>query len=599
LTNTESKELKQARQLIVKCKFDEVVKLLNDFEQNKVHSLEETVICYLLKIQILLQQGEYEDAINLAERTYNESLGLGKNILTVDLLLLIAETKLWIGHMDEAFDALMQAEELINAFSKEIPNECLKRESYVSDLKGSYYATKKNPDLDRAFEYVEKGLELRKKMGNELDIGFSLLKYGFRLIKSEIESGLEYINQALELGKKYGNKYLMALAKRDLMIFYFGRGELEIAIKYGDQSLELFKQINNKVRSAALLSVIGDVYRIKGEFDRSIEYMEQALEINKEVRITSQQPLIFGNLVQVNVEKGDLDKAQQYFKQLEHLNNQVDNEWAKLNYRTSKALLLKNSSRIKNLTAAQELYKELIEEKTQFHNGILLEYCELLLIELGMTNAVEILDELQLYLNELIETAERSKSFWLLAETCLIQSKVSLITLDLTKARRFLIQGQQIAERQGYKQMAVKFAEEYEDLKDQEHLWENFKVTNASISERMKLAKISEHMGQMLRNRAKLTTQITEDDFTIHTERKICLVCRGDIKGYMYACECNANYCESCAQALTNLENVCWACNAPMDRSKPVKQYKEEEEIKDSIQGEIKDKSSKKEEKPQ
>ena len=590
MTNTESKELTQARQLIAKCKFDEAVKLLNDFEQNEVHSLEETVICYLLKGRILLQQGEYEDAINLAERTYNESLGLGKSILSVDSLLLMAHAQLWLIHLDKTFDALIQAEELINAFSEEMPNECLKREAYVLYLKGSYYTTKKDPDLDQAFEYTEKSLELRKKIGNELDIGFSLLKYGYKIynFKSEIESGLECIEQALELGKKYDNKYLMALATRSLMLFYANRGELEIMIKYGEQSLVLFKQINNKPRSAALLSVIGEAYRIRGELDRAIEYMEQAREIHKEFRITSQDPMIIGNLVQVNVEKGDLDKARQYFKQLEHLNNQVDNEWVNLIYRFSKTLLLKNSSRIKNLTAAEEIYKELIEEKTIFHNEILLGYCDLLLIELGMTNDVEILDEIQLYLNELIETAERSKSFWLLAETCLIQAQVSLISLDLTKARRFLIQGQQIAERQGYKQTAVKFAEEYEDLKDQEHLWENFKHTDASISERMKLAKIGEHMRQMLRNRAKLTTQIIEDDFTIHKERKICLVCRGVIKGYMYACECNANYCESCAQALTNLENVCWACDAPMDKTKPVKRY-EEEEISEITQKKLKE----------
>lgn len=401
--------------------------------------------------------------------------------------------------------------------------------------------------------------------------------------KSEIVRGLEYINQALELGKKYNNIYLMALATRDLMLHYNMVGELDISIKYGEQSVELFKQINNKARYAALFSVIGDAYRQKGEFDRAIEYMEQALEISKHFRITSQEPLLIVNLIEVNVEKGDLDKAKQYFKQLEQLNNQVDNELVNLWYRLAKALVLKNSSRIKNLTTAAEIYEELMEEKTQFHNSILLEYCDLLLIELGMTNDVEILEDIQLYLNDLLENAERSKSFWLLAETCLVQAKVSLITLDLKKARRFLIQGQQIAEKQGFNQKVVKFATEYEDLKDQEHLWENFKVSNASISERMKLAKISEDMRQMIKNRAKLTIQITEDDLTIHKERKICLVCRGDIKGYMYACKCNANYCESCAQALTNLENICWACSAPLDVSKPVKHY-EEEEISEKIQ---------------
>jgi hypothetical protein len=49
---------------------------------------------YLLRGQILLQRGEYEDAFNLAKRTYTESLGLGKSILSVDSLLLLAHAQL-------------------------------------------------------------------------------------------------------------------------------------------------------------------------------------------------------------------------------------------------------------------------------------------------------------------------------------------------------------------------------------------------------------------------------------------------------------------------------------------------------------------------
>jgi len=70
LTNTESKKLRRARQLIAKCKFYEAVKVLNDFKQNEGHSLEEMVTCDLLEGRILLQQGKYEDVIKLCERTH-------------------------------------------------------------------------------------------------------------------------------------------------------------------------------------------------------------------------------------------------------------------------------------------------------------------------------------------------------------------------------------------------------------------------------------------------------------------------------------------------------------------------------------------------
>ena len=72
---------------------------------------------------------------------------------------------------------------------------------------------------------------------------------------------------------------------------------------------------------------------------------------------------------------------------------------------------------------------------------------------------------------------------------------------------------------------------------------------------------------------------MSEEKVAISKETKICLVCRGEVLGYSYICKCGANYCENCARALTNLENVCWACETPIDYSMPVKQFKEDADI--------------------
>ena len=47
---------------------------------------------------------------------------------------------------------------------------------------------------------------------------------------------------------------------------------------------------------------------------------------------------------------------------------------------------------------------------------------------------------------------------------------------------------------------------------------------------------------------------------------------------YSYICECGAIYCENCARAVSDLENVCWACETPIDYSKPVKLKEEHTE---------------------
>lgn len=72
--------------------------------------------------------------------------------------------------------------------------------------------------------------------------------------------------------------------------------------------------------------------------------------------------------------------------------------------------------------------------------------------------------------------------------------------------------------------------------------------------------------------------KITEEEVSISKEKKICLVCKGNVVGKSFICfKCGAFYCIKCFNALTNLENACWACDNALDKSKPVKLTKEKE----------------------
>jgi hypothetical protein len=75
--------------------------------------------------------------------------------------------------------------------------------------------------------------------------------------------------------------------------------------------------------------------------------------------------------------------------------------------------------------------------------------------------------------------------------------------------------------------------------------------------------------------------KITEEEIKFYREQTICLVCKGKLGGFnVFLCaECKALYCESCALALSRLENMCWVCDAPLDESKPIKPPVETEEI--------------------
>lgn len=78
----------------------------------------------------------------------------------------------------------------------------------------------------------------------------------------------------------------------------------------------------------------------------------------------------------------------------------------------------------------------------------------------------------------------------------------------------------------------------------------------------------------------KRPDNITEEEVSISKERKICLVCKGKLAKLLYMCpDCNSFYCVNCSEALSNAENACWVCDAPLDDSRPSKPFKKEEKL--------------------
>jgi hypothetical protein len=143
---------------------------------------------------------------------------------------------------------------------------------------------------------------------------------------------------------------------------------------------------------------------------------------------------------------------------------------------------------------------------------VLLNLCELLLADLQLTNEVEVLEEIKPLISQLLDLSEKSKSFWILGETYLLQAKLALISLNLEEARKFLTQGQKTAERYGLNLLARKISNEHDVLLKQLELWENFKHSKAPLAERLELARLNNQMKLMTQRRVVLPLEISEEE---------------------------------------------------------------------------------------
>jgi len=573
-------ELIRAQQLIDDAKVNEAHDLLNNFEKKEGLTLHDKVYSHLLRADLLFQQGRHKEVVTLAEETYDMSLGLGKNLLSVDALMWMAVALIFLNRMDKAYDIIKQGEELLNALPQEVPADYKQREAFVALGKGRFYQRK--GDGDKALEHFEHSLTLREEWGIKHEIAESLgwMAHILSVFKGELNRALKHAERSLALAKESSKKYYIARSLSHLAGVYWFQGGLDRSIILSEQSLAIFKELNNKRMMANMLNNLGDKYRMKGELDRALECLERSVALHQELGNTYNLAGVHDFFIQILIEMGDIERAQQALRDLEQLSTKLNNKTINSQYLLDKALVLKTSPRAIKRGKAEEILEQLLEDKDlkyELSIGALLNLCELLLIELRMTNDVEVLDEINPLIARLLDIAEKSNSYWILSEAYLLQAKLSLLTFDIKKAQGFLTQAQQIAENFGLNQLATKITSESDDLLKKLDLWEKLKESGAPMTDRFELARLDEKIIGIVYKHTDLTTKVTVEEVAISKEKKICLVCRGGVLRFSYICECGAIYCGNCAQALTNLENACWACDAPIDFLKPVKPYKEVE----------------------
>ncbi len=575
-------ELILAEKLIDDAKVNEAHALLDNFERKEGLTPHDKVLSHVLRTDLLFQQGRHKEVLALAEETYDMSLGLSKNLQSVDCFIFMAESLVWFGNPDKALDILIQGEELLKKLTQVISSEYMKREASIAKIKGRYYYRKH--DIDLALKHIKQSLKLGEKIDFKKLIAIVLreLSETIARYKSDMDLALEYAKKGVAIAKESKNKFAIAQCLLMLGEIYRFTGDWKRALKLYNESLSIYEELDNKERMSVALSNMAETYRdFTKDYDQASKHLEASLTI-----YTPDVNYIYAGYrlkiaITIALKKGDHEQAKKYLQHLEQMNNQIKNKKIKRFYRLSKALVLQSSSRFRDMAKAEKILRQIInEEYFDFEDTTLalINLCDILLAEFQVTTNLVILNELEPLIAQLLNIAEKTQSHWIQAETYLFQAKLALLSFDVKKSRRFLTQAQQIAERHNLNKLALEISSEHKNLIDRLDLWEQLKDSEAPISERFKLAQISEQMERMHRRLVMVKTQIIVDEVAIHKEKKICLVCRGEVLRFTYICECGAIYCDNCARAVTDLENLCWVCDVPIDYSKPVKTKEEETE---------------------
>jgi len=527
-----------------------------------------------IEIDVLIRLNQFEDSFKLIEEAFNESQKLGLPLYSFDALHYKSYITYWTGNLEEAHNLILKSEKLLNSLTDIAPVDFSERKGVLLSDKAYLFSLK--GELKTSLEFAGKCLEIYEDIGNKEKISMSLYQLSYICSHmGDFKNALKYGRESLKYGELIKEERIKILI--EIADIHGFMGDLEKSLELLEEALVLAKDMKINPWIANILLQLGIHYRTKGLPNKAIVSLEQSLQISKKTQI---QILIFGAFIWMSIIKIEENILEDIPKYLEHL-QQIAEETSSFNFdkgfRVAKALYLKRKNLPHQKIEAKKLLKQIAKEKVTnapVHIIAIINLCELLLEELRKTNDIEMLEEIKPQLYRLINIAESQKSYPWLVETYLLQAKLSLLTFNVKETRRYLTQAQQIAERHGLNLLLIKITGEQEKLLKQLNMWEKLEESNAPLTERLELAQLGEQMERMVSNRTMLA-RVTEIEVTIHKDRKVCLVCKGEIVGFMYVCECDTIYCENCTQALTELENICWVCNAPMDKSKPAKPYKD------------------------
>ncbi len=457
---------------------------------------------HYFKAKALKFLDNYQEGLDILKNMQEKYLEYKNSISYIDCLILMADLYTYKGELKNSLKILEKIDVEFDNIEMHTPLEKKLKQIEINNIRSTAFW--RNGALEKAIEINSKGLLLRDEVGENKEIGRSLFLAGtYQSEMGALGKGINIMNESLKILKKEEDLITASYVLNNIGWTYKIQGKLDLALKYLKESIEIKKRIATKKSIRIQLANIGVINWQKGNLSEAISYLNESLTYERKIGNKLEIADCLFYLFTITLDQKDFSQAQKYIDELMLLHeSEGENKRLEAIYRVAYALLLKSKPRARNIYEAQVVLKQIIDSKVaKFEITVIamLNLCDLYLYELNINDDEEILNEINNILQKLLLIAKKHNSFHLWAELYLIQAKFALVQLDLKNARILLTKAQKLADSKGLTQLAMNISKTHDDLLEKFNLWKSLSQSNLSISGRIKLAKIDNHMERLLR----------------------------------------------------------------------------------------------------
>ncbi|TFG17864.1 MAG: tetratricopeptide repeat protein [Promethearchaeota archaeon] len=503
--------LEEVRKLIEKDNIQEAIILLEKIEENTDLQQSELIPLFFYKAKSVIRLGNFPEALKYAKKVYRAIRKEVSSPQLVEILAMMGHTSCWLGNFEKGYQLLDEAEQKLRKLTDILEERRILLQSMIYVGKNCGYMQQGKSDM--LYENAMELLSLYERIDDTFVLAEIYYQLGslYTFIKIDINLAIKYSFKCQPLIEKLENNTLAALNLVTIGCIYIMTGDLEKALFYHEEGL---KKTDIVMIKMSIFNNLSMIHTQKGELEKALESLDKAFELANKVNATYILMSTLASMIEVLVLMGRNQRAEKHLIKLKEIAEKEKNPFAELYTNFCEGFILKKKNRIQDRAKAQSIFEEIVKQEVvsgELTMKALINLCDLLVEEFRFTAELEVLDDLYILLEKLIDIAKNLNSFWILAETYLLQAKFSLLKGDLNSARKKLTEAQDLAEKNNLNLLMGKISYEHDKILKNLNVWESFIENDVPLKERIEIAELNVHIENMLLNR-KGYLEISEEE---------------------------------------------------------------------------------------
>ncbi|WP_170228020.1 tetratricopeptide repeat-containing sensor histidine kinase [Vicingus serpentipes] len=240
--------------------------------QNYIDSIASSIQNYTEEQQIeLLLAIPYDKVVantSVAEKLYLDALGQAKQLkdkeAEADIYNQLALINAFLGNNDKRLDFNLKAIKIYEATNNK---------SNAGITYAELGFAMKRRDIDKAIEYMQKGVHLLKEINDEVALNSVYDNYGIvQEIAGNVDSAIYYYNMALDLKRNQNDSIGIPFALGHLSGAYLVKKDYNKSKEYLDESYAIRKKRNDTYGIAECLVLYADFYYAQENYKEALKW---------------------------------------------------------------------------------------------------------------------------------------------------------------------------------------------------------------------------------------------------------------------------------------------------------------------------------------